>query len=860
MATYTAGCSKVGSFSYAQYFTLYVILNERDINSATNTSVVDYNVYCQSSGSGSINAKHFLYFNLGGNVFRNETVQVNVSSPNAYIGIASGSITVTHDSSGNYALGFSAQIAASSYGVSASINNTFNCATIPRYTTVYNSARSKTIDSISVNWSTTDARDWTQYSLNGGGWTNANDTVASDNKSGYYTISGLSPNTAYTVKTRCRRADSQLWSEAGAITISTYHHGLVSGASNFNDEQNPTISYTNAFGNGVGKLEACISVTGATDDVKYREISKTGTSYTFNLTEDERNVLRKKATGNSLAVAFFVRTTYNGKTYHSSWGVIMSIVNANPTFTNWSYEDTNSRIVELTGNNQIVVKGYSTVRGVVTTANKAIAKKQASITKYQLNIGGGIKEREYSSSSTVYTDSILANTNTFTMYAIDSRTNSTAVQKTLDTSKYKQYSDISIDTSKTNATRLNKIGSQTTLNVEGKIWNNSFGNTFNAIDTFTVEYKLTNQTDENYKLITVDKPTLSGNTFKLNTSIRGDLEADGFTVTSSFNIRVKISDLLSTSTYVMTLSSGTPNIAVHKNGVAINKPYDTSQGGALQVNGTANINGKLSTTELVMSRSFWYKLDALGNSDVNGRCYKIAKIPATGDGNACVLNIKGAIGGWGAEKATIDAQITNRNGLAVYLNYLGNSKAFDYQRLLIYLESDGSHSVYIKALANYPGPLSLNVTWGYSGNTKVTIYTDYSYTKSPTGTLAYESVKQAIQNVNGGTIIYDNASGTRNAVTLTENASNFTHLDIFYYGNSSCNHCKRVQPGKSSSLIDCFPVVNDKIIQTGVEEITVSGTSITRRSKVWFNFYGGSNSVDGGVAESMAIYKVVGYR
>ena len=397
MATYTAGCSKVGSFSYAQYFTLYVILNERDINSATNTSVVDYNVYCQSSGSGSINSKHFLYFNLGGNVFRNETVQVNVSSPNAYIGIASGSITVTHDSSGNYALGFSAQIAASSYGVSASINNTFNCATIPRYTTVYNSARSKTIDSISVNWSTTDARDWTQYSLNGGGWVDAQDTVASDQKSGYYTISGLSPNTAYTVKTRCRRADSQLWSEAGAITISTYHHGLVSGASNFNDEQNPTINYTNAFGNGVGKLEACISVTGATDDVKYREISKTGTSYTFNLTEDERNVLRKKATGNSLAVAFFVRTTYNGKTYHSSWGVIMSIVNANPTFTNWSYEDTNSRIVELTGNNQIIVKGYSTVRGVVTTANKAVAKKQASITKYQLNIGGGIKEKEYSS-------------------------------------------------------------------------------------------------------------------------------------------------------------------------------------------------------------------------------------------------------------------------------------------------------------------------------------------------------------------------------------------------------------------------------------------------------------------------------
>ena len=63
---------------------------------------------------------------------------------------------------------------------------------------------------------------------------------------------------------------------------------------------------------------------------------------------------------------------------------------------------------------------------------------------------------------------------------------------------------------------------------------------------------------------------VSGNVFKLNTTIPGDLDADGFTVTDSFNIRIKITDELSPSTYVMTLGSGTPGLAIHKNGIAIN--------------------------------------------------------------------------------------------------------------------------------------------------------------------------------------------------------------------------------------------------------------------------------------------------
>ena len=65
----------------------------------------------------------------------------------------------------------------------------------------------------------------------------------------------------------------------------------ITAAPNFNDEENPTIIYNNPAGNLVTSLKACISWTGA-DDIAYREIPKTGTSYTFNLTDAERAKLR----------------------------------------------------------------------------------------------------------------------------------------------------------------------------------------------------------------------------------------------------------------------------------------------------------------------------------------------------------------------------------------------------------------------------------------------------------------------------------------------------------------------------------------------------------------------------------------
>lgn len=194
-------------------------------------------------------------------------------------------------------------------GTNCSGSGSWDLDRIPRYTTVWNSERGKTINSISVNWSTSDSRDWTQYSLNDGGWQDAYDTVAWDNKSGYYTIHNLQPNTTYKVRTRCRRADSGLWSEAGNIWISTYDIARMTYVPNIEHGDNLTVNYSNPSGAGIEigiwKTDGWTELTGG-----YRWC--TGSSYTFYFTDQELdNFYRLYGSERSITLRVYIKTDSN---------------------------------------------------------------------------------------------------------------------------------------------------------------------------------------------------------------------------------------------------------------------------------------------------------------------------------------------------------------------------------------------------------------------------------------------------------------------------------------------------------------------------------------------------------------------
>lgn len=203
----------------------------------------------------------------------------------------------------------------------------------------------------------------------------------------------------------------------------------LTAAPDFTDEQNPTITYSNPAGSAVTALDACISLDGSVADVGYRAIPTGGTSYTFSLTNAERVVLRNATpNSNSRTVKFVVRTNIGGTLYYSEITKTLSIVNANPTFTEdkVTYADISS-VTNITGNNQHIVQNKSSLS---VSVGKASGNKGASIIGYTISING--VTRSLSTSGDVYFGAVNTNQNTnIVVTAIDSRGNTASVSKTI---------------------------------------------------------------------------------------------------------------------------------------------------------------------------------------------------------------------------------------------------------------------------------------------------------------------------------------------------------------------------------------------------------------------------------------------
>ena len=99
------------------------------------------------------------------------------------------------------------------------------------------------LNSITVNWNADAACDAVFYSLNGGEW------IGTSNLS--YQITGLEPNTTYSVRTRIKRQDSQLWTESILIYGTTLDIARVGSVPNINLGDNARISITNPSGSSI---------------------------------------------------------------------------------------------------------------------------------------------------------------------------------------------------------------------------------------------------------------------------------------------------------------------------------------------------------------------------------------------------------------------------------------------------------------------------------------------------------------------------------------------------------------------------------------------------------------------------------
>ena len=309
----------------------------------------------------------------------------------------------------------------------------------------------------------------------------------------------------------------------------------LTSAPNFNDTQNPTITYSNPAGNSVTRLQACISLTGATDNIRYRDIPKTGSSYTFPLTEAERNVLRQATpNSNSLNVIFFVATTIGGVTYYSTINRTLTIVSANPTIGGITYQDTKSQTTGITGNNQVIIQNNSTLQFNFSTLS---AKKYATLKTVAVTLNGVTKSVNLSGtsvgSSTINFGTVNSSQNINASIVItDSRGNKSTYSKAITMWAWSLPSAI------ITCQRENNYYSETNINV------NADYSSLNGNNTITITYQYKKTTDSTYS-----QPQT------LQDDVTTQFSIDN---TYAWNIKVTITDLLGTTTYNIFIDKGIP--------------------------------------------------------------------------------------------------------------------------------------------------------------------------------------------------------------------------------------------------------------------------------------------------------------
>lgn len=175
---------------------------------------------------------------------------------------------------------------------------------IPRYPSANQSFNSKTLNTIKMNWWSDSTIDYLWYSVNSGNWIGVD---VADGTSGTYTISGLNPNTLYSIKTRLRRKDSQLTADTESANVTTYDIGKISTLNNFSHGDNVVLKITNPSESSLSLAMKIVNT-----EILIRSVTTGNNTIVFTQTELDL-IYRLYGSSNTLT-ATFILTTENAYT------------------------------------------------------------------------------------------------------------------------------------------------------------------------------------------------------------------------------------------------------------------------------------------------------------------------------------------------------------------------------------------------------------------------------------------------------------------------------------------------------------------------------------------------------------------
>lgn len=279
------------------------------------------------------------------------------------------------------------------------------------------------------------------------------------------------------------------------------------------------------------------------------------------------------------------------------------ITNANPVFNNFVYRDSNSAVVSITGNDQVLVKGQSILETTIPVADKMVAVKGASPSRYSIVYEGVTEQETYSNTEDVVSTFPSVNAigqRTIIATAFDTRNNNTS------TARQVTVYDYSAPTIEASIERENNFGSDTTVHVNGN-WTPLAidGSDKNALTIGSLKYRY-REVGGTFNTWTVRTFTVTNDTWEIATDFVVSLDNK-----KKYEFEFQLSDKFQTTFISDSVDIGKPIMFVGENGeepaIGIGKmPVN----GALDVEGDVYSNGiKLAYAPVITTSGGWTTID-----------------------------------------------------------------------------------------------------------------------------------------------------------------------------------------------------------------------------------------------------------
>lgn len=344
-------------------------------------------------------------------------------------------------------------------------------------------------------------------------------------------------------------------------------------ATNFTDTEDPVITYQVNDAKTITSLQAAISFDGETDLIKYRNISYSKTdgeySYTFVLTDEERELLRKNSIEATSKPIFFLTKTIRSSVV--SIGIaqrVFSVVGCHPIL-NPTLKDVNSTTIALTGNDKKFIR-YESMAEFTTGA---IASKHAEIVSQFVQCGSKVIYNAF--------NGVIDNpeSDTFVFNVVDSRNQQT--QSSVFTNMIPYVKPTCKQNVKIDIVTPGDIVANLALKITGNYYNGSFG----AVDnTLKIEVRYSNDAGELGEWEELTNPIFDNekNTYEV-TKIY-----DGFRTDRAYKFQSRVTDKLNYVETAIYEATSTPVFDWGKEDFNFNVPVKINNETIIRHNAEAN--------------------------------------------------------------------------------------------------------------------------------------------------------------------------------------------------------------------------------------------------------------------------------